>query len=808
MRMLSNFLFDVRHGVRLLRRGPGFAAAAILALGLGIGANAAIFSVVDAVLIRPLPYPDAGRLVMVWEEASFVGFPRNTPAPANWVDWRARNSVFTDIAATRGGSITLTGGGTPESIKGRRVTANFWTVLGVRPLSGRVFTEEEERAGERVAVIGYGLWQRRFGGDPSVVGRDILVNDQKYRVLGVMPRGFAIPSREHEIWTPSGFSPADLARRGSHFLQCIARLRPGVSLEKAQAEMTTIARQLAVQYPRTNERVGAVVVPLRDEIVGETRGALLALLGAAGCVLLIACANVANLLLARLSGRRQELAVRAAMGAGWGRIVTQLLVESLVLAALGSVAGLAMARAGMSVLEKLIPLGLVNAGLTLDWRVLTFSMAVAVLTGLIFGLVPALSLARAELQDALRQGGRGSSGTRRTWLRRSLVVAEVALAHTLLVGAGLLIETLGRLRSVDPGFRVGNLLTLATPLPRPRYAEHTKREAFARDVIASVKAFPGVISAGYTSALPLITRGESSGYALEGVLPRKGDPMDALFRVVTAEYLETVGARIRDGRQFGSEDRADSLPVVIVNEHLAGMYWPNESAVGKRIQINRTGPERPWQTIVGVVRDVRERGIAAAMKPAVYMPLSQSSLHWPEPTNLVVRTQGPPIALANAVRSAIAAVDSSQPVRDVRTMQEVAELEFADRSQSMRLLGIFAALALALAAIGIYGVLAYSVTQRTREIGVRMALGATTGGVTAMILRQGMGLVATGLCFGIAGALAAGRVLSGLLYGVAPADAGVISLVAVGLALVAAAACWIPARRAAAVDPILALREE
>lgn len=796
---------DLRYACRQLGRSPGFTLTAVLALGLGIGANSAIFSVVDAVLLRPLPYPESDRLVMVWEEATFVGFPRNTPAPANWVDWRKRNTVFTDVAASRGGLFSLTGDGQPEIVLGRRVTANFWTVLGVKPMLGRVFTEAEESANARVAVISYGLWQRRLGGDPTAVGRDIVVNDQKHTVIAVMPRGFAWPAREFDIWAPASFTARDLGNRGSHYLMCIARLKPGVSVQQAQSEMTVIARQLQQQYPQ-NKNVGAVVVPLRDQMAGPMKTGLLVLLGAAGCVLLIACANVANLLLSRASGRRREIAVRAALGAGRSRLVRQLVTESLLLASLGAIAGLLIARASMTILGKLVPTAF-TAQASIDPRVLGFSLGLCLVTGVLFGLYPALSLSRMDLHDALKEGGRAGLGGRSQLMRKSLVIAEVALAQVLLVGAGLMIQTLIRLRAVDPGFRSDHLLTMSTPLPNPRYAEASRREAFFRTVVESVSKLPGVVSAGYTSSLPMTERGNTNGYTVEGRAPREGDPQDALFRVVTDQFLQTMGATLREGRFFSPHDRGDSLAVVIVNDFFAKRHWPGESPIGRRISMSNS--DQPvWLTVAGVVRDVLERGLDIEMKPAVYMPVTQSAQYWPVPNALAVRTAVEPLSIAPAVRAIVASADKDQPIRAVRTMEQVVDTEVSTRQQQMTLLGAFAALALILASIGIYGVLSYSVMQRTREIGVRVALGANPAGVSRMVAGQGLVLTSIGLAIGIAAALAATRAISTQLYGIAATDPGTYAGVAALLTLVGILACYVPARRAARIDPVIALRDE
>lgn len=802
---------DLRHALRLLRKNPGFTAIAVLALALGIGANTAIFSVVDAVLLQQLPYQDPDRIAMVWEDVSWAGFPRNTPAPANWVDWRKQNTVFTDIAASAGRSANLTGDGPPEFILGRRTTANFWAVLGARPLMGRTFTDEEDQKVAKVVVISYSLWQRRFGGDPKIIGRKIILSDEPFEVIGVMPSGFVFPSRLTDIWTPASMTPQELSRRGSHYLQCVARLKPGVSMAQAQSEMSVIAKRLGEQYPDENRRVGAVVVSLRENLVGNTKLALIVLLVAAGCVLLIACANLANLLLARAAGRRQEMAVRAALGAGRGRIIRQMLTESLLLAAGGAILGLAFARLGMIVLEKLIPNGLALPKLSLDWRVLAFTAGIAVLTGILFGLAPALAMSRTELHDTLKQGGRGSAGTRRHWLRDALVVSEVALALLLLTGAGLMIQTLRNLENVDIGMRRDHLLTLGTDLPRSRYPDFPKRNAFFRAVLDKIRTIPGVTSVAYTSNLPLTAFGNTSGYTLEGETRGDGRAQDALFRVVTPGFFQTIGASLREGRLFTDDDRANTTPVMVINETFANLHWPGQSPIGKRFHVsfNTTKlDDRRWLTIIGVVKEIRERGIDAELKQAMYMPEAQSELYWPIPSDLAIRTSIDPLTITSAVREAIWAVDKDQPIARVRSMEQVSERQLEARQQQMTLLTAFAGLALILASLGIYGVLSYAVAQRTQEIGVRMSLGATPQSIVGLVLNRGLLLTALGLAIGVIGSIVAGRLIKTMLFGVKEQDPVTLVGVSVILLAVAATACLLPAWRASRVDPVIALQNE
>jgi putative ABC transport system permease protein len=803
---MSALTDDLKYGARLLGRSPGFSAAAILALALGIGANTAIFSVVDAVLLAKLPYTDGDRLVMVWEDASHMGFPRNTPAPANWVDWRAQNTVFTDIAATRGRTASITGDGPPEQVFGRAVTGNLWTVLGVRPALGRVFTEAEERAGTPLVVISYGLWQRRYAGDGGIIGRKILLSGKPYTVTAVMPRGFSLMNRVSDVWTPAAFTPAELARRGSHFLQCVARLKPGVTLQQAQAEMTIIAQRLEKQYPDNNRHVGVVLIPMREQMVGDTRVILIALLCAAGCVLLIACANIANLLMARGSERQREMAVRAALGAGGRRLVRQLLTESLLLSALGAAAGLGVAAAGMRLLEKMVPQPMAAVSLGLDSRLLLFTLGVSLLTGVLFGAFPALAGTRIDLHDALKQGGRGQAGGRRQWLRDGLVLTQVSLALVLLTGASLMMQTLYRLQQVDLGIRTDHVLTLQTFLPDSRYPDHARREAFFTAVLDKVRSLPGVINAGYTSNLPLTTTGNTNGYLVRG--QQESQAQDALFRVVTPEFLATMDAHLREGRFFTAADREGTKPVVIINETFANMHFPGQSALGKAMQINHRDPGDPWLEIVGVVKEVRERGIDINTKPAIYMPHAQAAREWPVPDSLAIRTSTDPLAVAPAVRQVIWSVDREQPISRLRTMDEIAGEQVSDRKQAMTLLGIFAALALVLAIIGIYGVLSYTVMQRSREIAVRMAMGARPAQVLTMVAGRGLTLTGAGLLIGTVGALAATRLIRTLLFHVSVRDPWTLSGACILLTAVAFAACLVPARRASRIDPAIALRND
>jgi putative ABC transport system permease protein len=804
---MGTLLQDVRYGLRMLGKAPGFAAIAVLTLALGIGANTAIYTAVDRILLRPLPYAQPERLVVLWEDFSRIGFPRNNLSPADYVDWKNQNSVFEDVAATRSRVATLTMGGPPEMVIGRGVTANFFSVLGVSPLIGRTFTEAEDKAQAPVVLLSYKLWQRRYGGDAGVIGRSIAMNGAQVTVIGVMPASFAYPRRAIKYWVPANFTPADLANRGSHFLGTVARLKPGVSLDQARAEMQTIAKRLEIEYPSTNANVAAVVRPLREQIVGEIQRPLLVLLAAAGFVLLIASSNLANLLLARATGRRREMAVRTALGASRKRLVRQILTESFLLSALGAFSGLLLARWGMVVLEALVPSGIPDSELGLNGQVLLFAAAIAIGTAILFGLPSALQGAGVSMNEVLKQGSRAGATGRSKILRNVLVISQVALALMLLVGAGLLLKTFARLRSVDPGFRPDNVLTIMAELPRQKYSTDASRVEFFDQAEQRIRALPGVQGAGFASDLPFTSQGDTDGFRIEGrPEPRSNAELDALYREVTNDYLQTIGARLLEGRLFDSRDGASSQRAVIINETFAKGFWPGESPVGKRMQVGKTGPDQPWLTIVGVVADMRERGLLLAMKPGMYVPVKQ--IAQPDPSYLAVRTAGDPLALAGAVREAVWAVDREQPVSNVRTMRNLMEEETGSQRQVMTLLGIFAALALLLASLGIYGVLSYAVAQRTQEIGIRMALGAGPLDVLRMVVAQGLEVALVGVGMGLVGALALTRVMAGMLFEVSATDPATFAAVALFLTMIAAAACYLPARRASRVNPIIALRYE
>ncbi|HEX5709234.1 MAG TPA: ABC transporter permease [Pyrinomonadaceae bacterium] len=815
---LENLIRDLRYAVRVQRRSPGFTAMAVLTLALGVGANTAIFSVVNAVLLRPLNYREPERLVMVWEELPAVGVRRDTPAPGNFNDWKTQNRVFEDMAALEYRNYDLTGdGGEPERLFAYGVSTNFFSLLGVGPAEGRDFTPEEGRPGaDKVAVISHGLWQRRFGGERAVVGRDVLLNGEKHTIVGVMPRGFQFGTLDMSVWTPFTLTPEQLSNRSIHFLEVVARLKPGVTAAQADADLKAITGRIAAAYPDDAEGLSAEVVPLHEQVAGGVRRPLTMLLVAVAFVLLIACANVGGVLLSRSAARSREIAVRAALGASRWRIVRQLLTESVLLGVAGGLLGSILAVWAFAFLQQLVPAGMrESAVLQLDMRVLGFTLLISLLAGVVFGLAPALHASRADLNDALKQGGRAgvSKGQRR--LRNSFVVAEVALSLVLLVGAGLLIQTLQRLRGQYSNLQLESVLTLQTQLAGNRYKESARRAAFYDEVLARVKSLPGVVAVGYTTGVPLVRKGGANGLSLEGRDNGPGAFWNANHRQISPDYFRAMGVEVRQGRAFDERDDEGATPVVAINETMARAYWPGESALGKRFKAGAPESPEPWLTVVGVVADVRQTGVDTPIKAEMYVPYRQAAKHWQTPPyslfpprDLVIRTSVAPTSLVASVRDAVHDVDPYQPLSSVRTMDEVLGRETAQRRVGMILLTAFAGLALLLSALGIYGVLAYFVVQHTPEIGVRMALGAQRRDVLRLVLGKGMRLALTGVCVGLAGAYALTRLLQSLLFEVKATDPLTFGLIALLLTTVALIACYIPARRATRVDPMVALRYE
>jgi putative ABC transport system permease protein len=757
------------------------------------------------VLIRPLPYADADRLVMIWLDMSKESRSGFMPTPAEWLEWRRYNTVFTDIALTQPADATLSGDSEPEQVSARNATWNLWSVLGVKPLMGRVFTEEEDEKGVRVVVISYGLWQRRYGSSPDIVGRKITVNDNSYEVIGVMPREFYfMPSRDIDIWLPASFPPWLRTNFTWHSAQVVARLKSDVTLLGARESMAALSRQVTEKDFRGPHSV--IVRLLRDEMTGNAQTALIALLCASAALLLIACVNLANLMMSRGAARRREVAVRSALGAGRGRLVAQLLTESLVLAGLGAASGLALGVPAMRFLETLVPETMGAVRLTLDWRALGFSAAAAIAATLTFGLAPALRGSRIAPQDGLREGGRGTAGARSHSFQHALVIIETALAVALLTSGGLLLKTLQHLRNTDLGIRSEKLLTFETPLFR--YKDFGKRVAFVNAELEKVRAIPGVVNAGAISRIPLTVTDQATFYLLVG---QSGDVIPgqvALTRVVSRGYFQTIGAGLHEGRFFEMSDRRSDSPVAIVNETFADRKFPGHSALGARVKFGQLDEKGYWYTIIGVVKEIRDTGVTEELKPTIYRLHEQADQSGDQPSGIVVRTAVEPASIISAVRRAIWSVDRNEPVWRVRTLEEIVDRQLSTPAQSTTLLGAFALLALLLASLGLYGVLSFAVTQRTKEIGVRMALGATSGQILFYFCRGGLALTLAGLAIGLGLTSIASRLLTSLLYGFRPEYVSTVTGASLLLLSVAALACFIPARRASRVNPVIVLRNE
>ncbi len=795
---------DIRYGFRMLLKNRSFTLIAIFALALGIGANTAIFSVVNAVLLRPLPYNDPARIMTVLHEES------GPVAPANFFDFREQQSVFESMAAAQYWTPSLTGRDRPEQINALKLTADMFHLLGVSPVLGRTFTDGEDKPGnENVIVLSHRLWQRRFGGDPGLINQQITLDGQSYTVIGVMPKEFQFApfwATRAEMWAPLNLAPR-INDRGGQSLRIFARLKPGVTREQAQAEIETIRQRLEQQYPESNKGLEVLVDPLHEKVVGKTRPALLILLGAVCFVLLIACANVANLMMARATARQKEIAVKTALGASRGRIVRQLLTESVMLAVAGGLAGLVLASWGISGLLALSPANLPRAQtISIDGYVLGFTLAISILTGLVFGLVPALQASKLNLNEALKEGGRSSTeGRRRNRVRRLLVVSEVALALVLLVGGGLMIRSFLRLQSVDSGFNPRNVLTMIVSLAGSEHSTGPKRAAFFNQLLERVESLPGVESASAINHLPLAGDIWGRGFRIEGrPAPLPGEGLGAVYRIVRPNYFQTMGATLVAGRDFTERDNETAPGAVIINEAMARRYWPGEDPIGKRIEVS--GEDSRPREIVAIVKDVKQDEWTAKPRSEMYLPYLQATD--PRYLTLVVRTSSEPLQLATAVQSEVWAIDKSLPVSEIMSFEQAISASIAGQRFNMLLLGIFAAVALMLAVVGIYGVMSYSVTQRTHEIGIRMALGARASDVLRMIAGQGMALVAIGIGVGLAGAFLLTRLMESLLFGVSVTDTATFIAIPLILAGVALAACAVPARRATKVDPMIALRYE
>lgn len=812
--MLETFLQDFRYAGRMLTKQAGFTVVAALTLALGVGANTAIFSVVEGLLLRPLPYRHAERVVVVWENNRVRNRPHNVVNPANFLDWQDQAKSFDQMAAFVDQRYNLTGTGEPEEVPSQLATPNLFTLLGAPAALGRTFTPEDAAAGrEDVAVISHGLWQRRFGGKPDVIDRVISLSGASVTIIGVMPPDFkwflkenSLTGKPADLWRPMTFTEEQRVRRG-RYMSAVARLAPGVSQEQARAELDAIAGSLESQYADFNTGWGVTLVPLRDQLSGEIKPALLVLLGAVGFVLLISCVNVASLLLARAAGRHKEMAVRSAMGAGRRRIVRQLLTENLLLALLGGSLGLLLSRWCVQALVALSPENLINAEqVGVNLPVLGFTLAVSLLTGIVFGLAPALEASRVKLSETLKESSRGNAGSSRgRRVRDALVVAEVGLAFVLLVGAGLMARSFLRLSAVDPGFDTTNLLTLRVILPPAKYSEDGKVVAFFREALEHMRTLPGVRSASAVSALPFADLGAATSFAIEGKpAPAAGEEPVTDVRVVDEEYFRTMNIPVVAGRTFTAREAVEDGKVAVINQAMARTYFPGEDPVGKRITVNMQDEPEPTE-IIGVVGDARYSSLEGEVRPMVYWTHPQlvySSMM------IILRTSVEPESLAAGARREILAIDKDQPVSDVRTMESWLAESISRTRFGTLLLGGFAGLALILAALGVYGVMSHSVAQRENEIGVRMALGAQARDVLRLVIRQGLLLVIAGVALGLLGALALTRVLSSLLYGVSATDPLTFAAIALLLLGVSWIACYIPARRATRVDPLAALKYE
>jgi putative ABC transport system permease protein len=804
---METLIRDLRYGMRMLIKNPAFTAVAVITLALGIGANAALFSVVNGVLLKSLPFKDPDRLLFVWETNSRLAVPTLAASKLNYRDWKEQNHAFDLMAARQPLTVNLTSGDKPEKIQGERISADYFQTLGIDPIAGRTFLAEEDRpGGERVVLLSYGLWQRRFGGDPKIIGQTVMMNGQSTTVTGVMPNDYR---PNVEFWVPlaANFNNSD---RGLHELQVIGRLAPGVTREQAQSEMSNIAQGLAEQYPDINTGWGIVLVPVHQMIVQNIRPALLILLGAVVFVLLIACTNVANLLLARAASREREIAIRVALGASRLRLVRQVLTESVLIALIGGALGVLIALWGTDFLIGLNPQGIPRAQeIGVDSRVLGFAVIVSVISGVVFGLVPALQASNPNLNETLKESGKASAGNLRgRRIRGTLVVIEVALSLMLLVGAGLLIKSFSKLQEIDAGFNREKLLTMQLFLPPAQYPKAEDQVAFYKESLRRFSSLPGVTSVSTITQAPLAGGGPQYIFSVEGQpLPSPSDAPVSSYRVVSPDYFQTMGIPLVKGRTFTEADGLSSLPVIIINQNMAATMWPGEDPIGRRMTVGVPLPgETPeYTTVVGVVGNVKHTTLSGETGMQMYQPAFQAPAR-----NLtyILRTAVEPTSIVESARGAIASLDPTLPVSNVKTMERIIYESVAPFRFNLYLLGLFAVVAMILTTIGVYGVISYSVTQRTQEIGIRMALGARPGAVRALILKQGLILSSAGLAIGLAASFFLTRFMSSLLYGVSATDPLTFAAVALFLGAVALAASYLPARKATRIEPIIALRYE
>ena len=798
---------DLRYTVRTLSRARGFALTAILVTALGVGANTAAFSVADFVLLRSLPFPDPDTLVRLCEGPRTGGGwgCNNQLSPANYRDFKTMSRSFGDMGAFAGDSVNLVGGGEPVRLSITPVTPEVLPLLGVRPILGRVF--EPGDADARAVVLSHGLWQSQFGGDAAVLGRTVNLNGAGYTVIGVMPPAFYFPNRDQDLWTLLIFREENFANRANNYIEGVARLRPGVTFEQARGELHTIAARLAREYPETNAETGISFFRMRDNMSPRFRVMLTALGGATLCLLILTCASLANLLLARAAARERELAVRAALGAGKQRLIRQLITETAILTLIGGAAGVAVAAASLPLFSSLVPPTLPLATQpALDWRVLTLAGAFTALTGLGFGLVPALRAIRGSGFSALRDGGR-TAGGRKQRVRAVLVTVEVTMSVILLIASGLLIRALWRVQAIEPGFSPQQVLTLRTALPRPKYETVARRAPFYQQVLAGVRALPGVESAAFISGLPMVMTGIITGVEIPGQEARNYRTGGGVsHRWVTPQYFRTMGIPLRRGRDVEDTDTRERAWVAVVSASFVERYWPGQDPIGKRFR--HRGQER---TVVGVVGDVRVRGLERTSEPQIYLPAAQMPDAWPatfEPKELVVRHTGPDEALVSAIRQIVKSVDPDQPLSNIRTMESVLAGDTASRTAQIQVLGVLAAVAFLLSGVGIYGLLAYTVSQRSQEIAVRLALGAQPSGVSRMIFAGGMRLAFFGIVPGVLGGYLAGRGMSALLFGVSPGDPVTFAAGVGAVLLITLAGSLVPALRAVRVTPASVLRAD
>jgi putative ABC transport system permease protein len=804
---MERLLQDLHYGLRVWLKRPGFAAIAILALALGIGANTAIFSVVNSILLRPLPFKDPDRIMYLAEKSQDTDY-MNFSWP-DYQDWRDQNSVFEQMALFKNDTFTLSGTDQPEQVTGGMVTGNFFTTLGVNPFLGRNFLPEEDQPGaNRTLILSHGLWQRRFGADPKIIGKTALLDTRSYIVVGVAPAGFDPPTGKAELWVPLGLWRNSLAGRSGHSAgRAIARLKPGVTVKQAVTEIDSIARRLQDQYKEAPAVTGATVLPLHEQVVGKFRPAILILFAAVGFVLLIACANVANLLLARSASRQREIAIRSAVGASRFRIIQQLLTEGMLLSLFGGILGLLLAMWGTDLLVTLGPVDLPRLKeIGIDSRALGFTLIASILTSILFGLAPALQASRPDLNETLKEGGKSSMegmGGRR--VRNLLVVTEVALTFVLLIGAGLMIKSFLRLQQVDPGYNTDKVLALEMSLPGAKYRNRTEVAQFYEKLFARIEAIPGIEASGGANNLPMGENYNQQGFSIEGGPIFTADDYRMVDAYVTSPgYFRAMGIPLLRGRIFSDQDRETSPPVGIIDEAMARIYWPDADPIGKHFKMSGSKPEDPWITVVGIVGSVKQYGLDQETRPQIYRPFQQRA-DWT--MSLVVKAPNP-MGLVSAIRQAVGEVDKDQPIYNIKPLEQIVAESTSQRRFNMLLLVLFAVIALILAAVGIYGVMSYSVTQRTHEIGIRMALGADQKDILKLILGHGMALALAGIVIGMASALALTRLMSSLLFGVSATDLptfAVISIILTGIALLS---CFIPARRAMKVDPMVALRYE